>query len=168
MSVANPWMLASPAPLTSHCVAGLPGSAFSAAISFDPTETLSARVAVCAPALTRTVGLETPVAVGVPEITPVLALRASPAGSVPLTIDHVYGGVPPVAASVAVYGVPTTPTGSAVVVIVNAPPAGTPSVVFPLTPPDVAEIVVVPTLTAVASPAALIVATPEFDDAHVT
>src|SRR5262245_41623548 len=57
-------------------------------------------VVVWAPALTPTVKFEVPVAVGVPEITPVLAVSASPAGSVPLTSDHVYGGDPPLAASV--------------------------------------------------------------------
>src|SRR5438046_1137526 len=34
MSVANPWMLGSPAPLTSHSLAGLPGLEFSHAIGF--------------------------------------------------------------------------------------------------------------------------------------
>src|SRR6516162_7091563 len=66
------------------------------------TVMLSALVAFCAPAVTCTVKLEVPEAVGVPEITPVPAVSVSPAGSVPLAIDHVYGGVPPVAASVAV------------------------------------------------------------------
>ena len=42
------------------------------------------------------------------------------------------------------------------------------SVVLPLTAPSVAEIVVVPALTAVASPAAFTVATAVLDDAHVT
>jgi hypothetical protein len=38
--------------------------------------------------------------VGVPEMTPVLALSASPAGSVPLvTVHEPYGAVPPLAAS---------------------------------------------------------------------
>ena len=34
MSVAKPWMLGSPAPATSHSLAGFPGSAFSATIAF--------------------------------------------------------------------------------------------------------------------------------------
>jgi hypothetical protein len=114
------------------------------------------------------VKFETPVAVGVPEITPVPAVSASPAGSAPLAIDHVYGGVPPLAARVAEYAVPATPIGSAVVVTASPPGAGTVSVVLPLTAPSVAEIVVVPALTAVASPAALIVALAVFDEAHVT
>src|SRR5215475_10570516 len=102
MSVANPWMFGSPAPLTSHWLAGLPGMAFSAAISFFPIEMEKVLGAVSAPAVTRTVTLDTPIAVGVPEITPVLAASVSPAGNAPLAIDHVYGGVPPLAVSVAV------------------------------------------------------------------
>ena len=39
-----------------------------------------------------------PAAVGVPDIFPAATL--SPAGSDPLAIDHVYGGVPPLALSV--------------------------------------------------------------------
>src|SRR6266850_5338422 len=34
ISVANPWMVASPDPTTSHCEAGLPGREFSHAIAF--------------------------------------------------------------------------------------------------------------------------------------
>jgi hypothetical protein len=49
--------------------------------------------------VTCTVKLEVPVAVGVPEI--VAPLRLNPAGSAPAVIAHVYGGVPPPAASVA-------------------------------------------------------------------
>jgi hypothetical protein len=39
--------------------------------------------------------------VGVPVIAPVAAFNVRPAGSVPLVSDHVYGGVPPVAAKTA-------------------------------------------------------------------
>ena len=39
--------------------------------------------------------------VGVPVIAPVAAFNMRPAGSVPLVSDHVYGGVPPVAAKTA-------------------------------------------------------------------
>jgi hypothetical protein len=49
-----------------------------------------------------TVKLEVPAVDGVPEITPVPGVSVSPAGSVPLAIDQVYGGVPPVAVSVTV------------------------------------------------------------------
>ena len=41
------------------------------------------------------------VCVGVPVIAPVAAFNIRPAGSVPLVSDHVYGGVPPVAAKTA-------------------------------------------------------------------
>jgi hypothetical protein len=47
------------------------------------------------------VKLNVPIVVGVPEITPLLLLSVSPVGSEPLAIDHVYGEVPPLAASVA-------------------------------------------------------------------
>jgi len=56
-------------------------------------------------------------AVGVPVIVPVAAFNKSPAGSVPLVNDQLYGVVPPVAASVALYAAPTSPVGSDVVVI---------------------------------------------------
>ncbi len=90
MSVANPWMLGSPAPVTSHWLDGAPGSAFSATISFCPIEMAKLRVAVCPPvAVTRATKFETPLPVGVPEITPVDGLRDSPAGRVPLASDQV-------------------------------------------------------------------------------
>ncbi len=58
-------------------------------------------------------------AVGVPVIAPVDGVRANPAGRLPDTSDHVYGGVPPVAPSVALYAVPTCPPGKVVVVTAN-------------------------------------------------
>jgi hypothetical protein len=54
-----------------------------------------------AESVTATVKLKVPVAVGVPEMTP-LADRLSPVGSVPEESDQVYGGDPPLAVSVAV------------------------------------------------------------------
>src|SRR5215813_7135751 len=66
------------------------------------TVMLSAFVVFWAPPATPIVKLDVPAAVGVPEITPVLAARVNPAGSVPLAIDQVYGGVPPLAARVVV------------------------------------------------------------------
>src|SRR5215813_5741306 len=53
---------------------------------------------------TRTVKFDVPGVVGVPEMTPTPTPeeRLSPAGSVPLAIDQVYGGVPPVAVRLAV------------------------------------------------------------------
>jgi len=56
------------------------------------------------PALSFTVTLneKVPAVVGVPLIVPLLALKLRPAGSVPLlTVQLLYGGVPPVAVSVA-------------------------------------------------------------------
>ena len=58
--------------------------------------------------------------VGVPEI--VFPLRVRPVGSEPAEIDHVYGLVPPVAASVCEYALVATPLGREVVVILRAGP----------------------------------------------
>ena len=59
---------------------------------------------------------EVPADVGLPEITPVPALRVSPPGRLPLEIDHEYGSVPPAAARVVEYASPTVAPGSDVVV----------------------------------------------------
>src|SRR4051794_29218525 len=58
----------------------------------------------------------------VPLITPLL-LRVSPGGSAPLPIDHEYGAVPPLAASVAEYDTPTVVACNAVVVTARPPQA---------------------------------------------
>ena len=72
---------------------------------------VSDAVAVCdALSVARTVKVLDPAAVGVPPI--VAPVSASPGGRVPLARDHVYGGVPPDAASDCEYAVPTTPLGS--------------------------------------------------------
>jgi hypothetical protein len=55
---------------------------------------------VLSESLTPTVKLEVPAAVGVPEITPVLAFSANPAGKLPVLMLHVYGATPPLAANV--------------------------------------------------------------------
>lgn len=55
--------------------------------------------------------------VGVPDMTPVLAFRASPAGNAPVDTLQLIGGVPPVVCKVALYALPTVPLGSEVVVI---------------------------------------------------
>src|SRR5262249_61769755 len=47
-----------------------------------------ALVTFCEPAVTLTVKLEVPVAVGVPEITPLAGVRVRPAGRVPLATVH--------------------------------------------------------------------------------
>ena len=57
-------------------------------------------------------------AVGVPLIWPVVVLKVSPAGSVPINCQ-VYGTVPPEAATVTEYATPTWPFGSDVVLIVS-------------------------------------------------
>ncbi len=53
------------------------------------TVMLSGRVTVSSPALTWTVKLKVPIVVGVPEITPELAVRVRPSGRAPAAIDHV-------------------------------------------------------------------------------
>jgi len=68
------------------------------------------------PPVTWTVKLEVAAVVGVPLRTPAED-RPSPAGSVPAVTDQLYGVVPPVAASVWLYAVPTVPAGSEAVVI---------------------------------------------------
>jgi hypothetical protein len=54
---------------------------------------------VASESVTVTVKLDVPVAVGVPEIFP-LVLRVSPSGKVPVVTAKEYGAVPPVAAIV--------------------------------------------------------------------
>jgi len=55
---------------------------------------------------------KTPLAVGVPEITPVAALRVRPPGRAPEDTDQVKAGVPPLADRELVYAVPTLPEAS--------------------------------------------------------
>src|SRR5262249_5931635 len=126
-----------------------------------------ALVTFWAPAVTRTVKLEVPIAVGVPEIAPVPGVSVSPAGSVPLASDQVYGGVPPLAATVALDGWVTAPPGGAGGGTVRAP-AATVTPVLPLTAPSVAVIVVVPGPTALARPPAVTVAAAVFDELQET
>jgi hypothetical protein len=66
--------------------------------------------------VTFAVKLKEPDAVGVPEIVP-LADKPRPAGKAPEATLQLYGVVPPVAASVVEYAVPTCPAGIEVVVI---------------------------------------------------
>jgi hypothetical protein len=47
--------------------------------------------------VTVAVNLDVPLAVGVPEIAPLLTDKLRPAGRLPVLIDHVYGAVPPLA-----------------------------------------------------------------------
>ncbi len=64
--------------------------------------------------------LEGPALVGLPEITPVLALRVNPAGRLPELMLQVYGASPPAAASVCEYAVLTLPPGRVAVVMASA------------------------------------------------
>jgi hypothetical protein len=81
-----------------------------------------------------TVKLKVFAVVGVPVIAPVVALSVKPPGNVPSML-HVMG-VSPVAASVRLYAVPTSPFGNDVVVMVGAVP------VPPPPPPPVDAIVI--------------------------
>ena len=69
----------------------------------------SARVTFPEAFVALTVKLNVPVAVGVPDIVP-FAARDKPPGNVPLAISQAIGVVP-VAASVWLYAVPSTPPG---------------------------------------------------------
>lgn len=84
---------------------------------------LSVAVAVCAdeaesvtlkPSGVLAIGV-----VGVPLISPVDAFSVNPAGNVPEVNCHVKAPVPPVAASICVYGTPAWPLGRDVVVMVR-------------------------------------------------
>ncbi len=92
------------------------------------TERLNAWVAVSAVAVPESVTLKVtfavpaPAANGVPASTPAEE-RVSPAGNEPLLTLHVYGEMPPLAASVTEYAAPTAPALNELVVIEGA--AGT-------------------------------------------
>jgi hypothetical protein len=64
------------------------------------------------PSVTVAVKVETPLAVGTPEIVPADDARVRPRGSLPEVIDHTYGTVPPVAFSVFENAAPTVTAGS--------------------------------------------------------
>src|SRR5262249_43209389 len=100
-------------------------------------------------------------------MAPVLALSDRPGGS-PVGIDHRYGGVPPLAVSVVVgYATPTVPLGKELVEMVGGGGFWTVKVVLPLTVASVAETVVAPTATPVASPLGLTVATAALEEDQV-
>jgi hypothetical protein len=65
---------------------------------------------------TSMVNVAVPPAVGFPEMTPPFE-SVSPAGRLPAATDHVYPGVPPVAAIAALYAVPLWPAAKAPVVM---------------------------------------------------
>jgi hypothetical protein len=70
--------------------------------------------------VTRTVKLNVPVAVGVPEITPVPLFKERPAGNAPTVTDQLNGVVPPLAASVWLYAAVSVAPGRLVVVTTGA------------------------------------------------
>ena len=81
----------------------------------------SAFVASPVPLVALTVKFDVPAVVGLPEITPVVALSDKPAGRLPAEMLHVMGVVP-VAARVWLYATPTVPPGREVVVMAGAVP----------------------------------------------
>jgi len=66
---------------------------------------------------TWTVKFAVPAVVGIPLITPA-ADNVRPAGGAPVVTDHAYGGVPPVAAKLCEYAVPTVPFGRGDAVVI--------------------------------------------------
>src|SRR3989304_8833240 len=81
-----------------------------------------ARVAVAPFAsVTCTVKFDVPAVVGVPLITPVAVLRASPVGSVPTDTAQLYGVLPPAATTVWLYEEAAVPSGSAAVLTLTTP-----------------------------------------------
>jgi hypothetical protein len=72
-------------------------------------------VAVCAGLLAsvtlKVIVVLNAIAVGVPEMTPLVTPSVSPAGKVPAETVQVYGVVPPDAASAREYATPTCPSG---------------------------------------------------------
>src|SRR5689334_4597954 len=65
------------------------------------------------------VNVNEPAVVGLPVMAPVVAFNANPAGSDPVTIDHLYGVIPPLAASVVEYETPTVPLGNGDTVVID-------------------------------------------------
>ena len=78
-------------------------------------------LAVCAPgafeSVAVTVKLDTPDAVGFPEMTPVLGSSDSPAGRDPEVTDHETGAAPPEDVRKSVYSSPVAPSERLVVTI---------------------------------------------------
>jgi hypothetical protein len=66
-----------------------------------------------------TVKVDVPFTIGVPEITPVVGARLNPTGNAPLSRLHVMGVVP-VAVSVCLYVLSSSPPGNVAMVIVGA------------------------------------------------
>lgn len=88
----------------------------------DKMVMLSCCVAICAgvpESVTVTVNFEFPDAVGVPEIVPAPESSVRPAGKLPVVTDHERLPIPPLACRVELYGTPTEPADSKVVVIMR-------------------------------------------------
>jgi len=85
--------------------------------SFSFTIIESCFVSLPASFIALTVKTNVPAAAGVPEITPALE-KVSPSGKVPPSRVQVIGIVP-VAASVCLYSIPTSPFGRVIVIIVG-------------------------------------------------
>jgi len=84
------------------------------------TLTVKDRVAFAdSPSDTCIVKLKSPAAVGLPVMSPLDGFNARPGGNDPVVIDQLYGDLPPLTFSVCEYDAPTTPLGSAAVVIVR-------------------------------------------------
>ena len=64
--------------------------------------------------MTVTPKVNEPIAVGVPEITPVLGARVKPPGKLPVASWKVYGPVPPMTTRFAEYPCPIVPPGTMV------------------------------------------------------
>lgn len=114
-------------------------------VDADPIVMLSAALAVTwFASVTVTVKVAGPAAVGVPVIAPLEAI-VKPAGSAPPVTANVYGAVPFVAATLAVYAAFIVPLGSVVVVIeTGVTSAATLTVKFALafTPPASVTVIV--------------------------
>ena len=87
----------------------------SAAIVIDRAWSAVSAVGVVE-SVARTVKLDVPALVGVPEMTPVVPFSDSPPGNVPLTIVQLIGAFPPDEERVCVYAEFTTPFGAELVV----------------------------------------------------
>jgi hypothetical protein len=85
-------------------------------VSVSVAETVCAVVSL---SVTCTVKVEAPSAVGVPLMTPVFDI-VNPAGRLPLVSFQKYGCIPPVAISVAVYGLARKASVKVVLAIANA------------------------------------------------
>jgi hypothetical protein len=107
-----------------------------------------------------TVKLGLPAAVGVPVIAPVEPLRLSPAGNAPDVTVHVYGAIPPAAASVTEYAIPTIPPAKSPAAVLIAGFTGTLSDAVADRLVSVTEVAVTVTVNAVPTVAGAVYITP--------